>query len=269
MTNALLVSCAFITTSLLVAELLRKVVNALFTAPLSRLLCLEFIAAAELCSVCFELIIVTEAYGIWMYALFLFLLTIWWANHWQDAAGCPYIHVESYLDGSSSLSQAILCCLAEVAGGVAIYKYVQTVWSLKLSDQYTDKDVWDCDADLQVPVMTGALIEGAATFLCRIVSRMISEIEPRFGGAIDALVGTSLVLAAFDHSGGYFNPVLATSLKLHCRGHTDMEHFIVYWIGATAGSVVSWLIYKPLISGSLLAKLREEPKTSVTKTKSD
>ena len=43
--------------------------------------------------------------------------------------------------------------------------------------------------------MTGALIEGAATFLCRIVSRMISEIEPRFGGAIDALVGTSLVLA--------------------------------------------------------------------------
>ena len=73
--------------------------------------------------------------------------------------------------------------------------HVSESWSLKLSDQYTDKDVWDCDADLQVPVMTGALIEGAATFLCRIVSRMISEIEPRFGGAIDALVGTSLVLA--------------------------------------------------------------------------
>ena len=65
---------------------------------------------------------VTESYGIWMYAVFLFLLTIWWANHWQDAAGCPYIHVENYLDGSSSFSQSLLCALAEIAGGLAVYK---------------------------------------------------------------------------------------------------------------------------------------------------
>ena len=74
-------------------------------------------------------------------------------------------------------------------------RYVQLLWDLKLSNNYEAKNVWDCDADLQVPVLMGALIEGSATFLCRIVSRMISEVEPRFGGALDALIGTSLVVA--------------------------------------------------------------------------
>lgn len=43
--------------------------------------------------------------------------------------------------------------------------------------------------------MQGALIEGVATFLCRIVSKSIAELEPRFGGVIDAFIGTSLVVA--------------------------------------------------------------------------
>ncbi len=40
-------------------------------------------------------------------------------------------------------------------------------------------------------------------------------------------MATSLVVAAFDYSGGYYNPVLATSLKFGCRGHTNVEHVIV------------------------------------------
>ena len=141
-------------------------------------------------------ITVAEVYGVWVYAIALFLLTIWWAGHWQDASGCPYMHVESWLDGSSSFSQSLLCCLAEMAGGLAVYKYVQFLWDLNLSEPaYAHKNLWDCDADLQVPALQGAAIECAATFLCRVVSRAIGEIEPRFGGALDALIGTSLVVA--------------------------------------------------------------------------
>jgi hypothetical protein len=65
---------------------------------------------------------VAEEYGIWMYALILFLLTLWWAAHWADASACPYIHLEAYLDGSVHFSQAFLATLAEIAGGLAIYK---------------------------------------------------------------------------------------------------------------------------------------------------
>jgi hypothetical protein len=39
------------------------------------------------------------------------------------------------------------------------------------------------------------MIEGVATFLCRIMSKIIAEIEPRFGGVLDAFIGTSLVVA--------------------------------------------------------------------------
>lgn len=49
---------------------------------------------------------------------------------------------------------------------------------------------------------------------------------------------------AFNYSGGYFNPVLATALKWGCSGHTNMEHVIVYWIGACVGAILSVPIFK-------------------------
>lgn len=52
------------------------------------------------------------------------------------------------------------------------------------------------------------------------------------------------LVTAFDYSGGYFNPVLATSLKAGCEGHTLMEHALVYWLGACAGSILSVYVYK-------------------------
>lgn len=105
----------------------------------------------------------------------------------------------------------------------------------------------------------GAVIECIATFACRIVSRTLSEIGPRHAGLIDSFVGTSLVVAAFNYSGGYFNPVLATALKWGCSGHTNIEHIIVYWIGACVGAVASVPVFnmKPvraLLLGEELAR---------------
>ena len=115
------------------------------------------------------------------------------------------------------------------------------------------------------------------------MSKTIAEFEPRFGGVIDAFIGTSLVVAgnwnrkiltgsnlnnlniskmnyaACDYSGGYFNPVLATSLKLNCRGNTFAEHFVVYWIGSIAGSVVSWWLY-PFVKEQIFLKQSTEKK---------
>ncbi|XP_057366183.1 aquaporin-11-like [Daphnia carinata] len=251
MAGSLIASCLLIAACCLFSQLIRVIVDKNVSTPLSKLLFLEFVASAELCAACFELIVVAEEYGIWVYAVILFLLTLWWAAHWGDSAACPYIHLEAYLDGSISFSHAFLVSLAEIAGGLAIYRYVQYTWDLQLSVH--NKSVWDCDADLHVSAFHGALVEGVATFLCRIVSRTIAELEPRFGTALDAFVGTSLVVAACDYSGGYFNPVLATSLKLNCRGNTFAEHFIVYWIGSIAGSFLSWWTY-PIVQGSLFPR---------------
>ena len=54
---------------------------------------------------------------------------------------------------------------------------------------------------------------------------------------------------AFDYSGGYYNPVLATGLKFGCKGHTNIEHVIVYWIGASLGAIASIFVYPTVRKG--------------------
>nr|XP_032519106.1 aquaporin-11 isoform X2 [Danaus plexippus plexippus] len=240
----LVVSTLFILLTSLLAHCARRLVQKAVREPFIRLLFEEAIAAAELCGCCFELIIVADNFGVATYAIFLFALTIWWSLNWGEATACPYTHIEDVIEGKGDIRKALLKTWAELAGGLLVYKYIQMYWALEISDTHKNKAFEDCTADLQVPVLYGAIVEGVATCLCRLASRSLSDLNPRFATAIDSFIGTSLVVAAFDYSGGYFNPVLATSLKAGCEGHTLAEHAMVYWLGACAGSVISVYLYK-------------------------
>lgn len=44
-------------------------------------------------------------------------------------------------------------------------------------------------------MMYGAVIEGVATCVCRLSSKALGELNPRFATAIDSFIGTSLVVA--------------------------------------------------------------------------
>ena len=137
--------------------------------------------------------------------------------------------------------------------------------------------------------MAGAIVEGIATLLCRLASKTLTEKNPKYTTVLDSFIGTSLVVAgkefkrlillrhhhvtwliivlislfyfeAFNYSGGYFNPVLSTSLKWGCSGNTDVEHIIVYWIGACSGALLSVPAFKhPIVRNLLLGeKIKEE-----------
>ncbi|XP_045775203.1 aquaporin-11 isoform X3 [Maniola jurtina] len=240
----LVVSTLFILLTSLLAHCARRLVQKTVKEPFVKLLLEEAIAAAELCGCCFELIVVADHFGVATYAIFLFALTIWWSMNWGDATACPYTHIEDVIEGRGDIRKALLKTWAELTGGLLIFKYVQLYWALEISDTHKNKAFEDCTADLQVPVLYGAIVEGVATCICRLASRSLSDLNPRYATAIDSFIGTSLVVAAFDYSGGYFNPVLATSLKAGCEGHTLMEHASVYWLGATAGSILSVYLYK-------------------------
>ena len=43
--------------------------------------------------------------------------------------------------------------------------------------------------------MYGAIIEGVATMLCRLTSKILSDNEPQYANAIDSFVATALVVA--------------------------------------------------------------------------
>jgi len=240
----LVVSTLFILLTSLLAHCARRSVNKFVKEPFVKLLFEEAIATAELCGCCFELIIIADNFGVATYGIFLFLLSIWWSANWGDASACPYTHLEEYVEGKADLRHVLLKVWAELTGGFIIFKYVQMYWALEITDTHKDRAFEDCKADLQVPMLYGAIIEGIATCICRLTSKSLGDLNPRFSTAIDAFIGTSLVVAAFDYSGGYFNPALATALKYGCEGNTLLEHAVVYWIGACAGALLSIYIYK-------------------------
>ena len=164
-----------------------------------------------------------------------------------DATACPYNHFESCVEGTMTKQETIVRTIAQVIGGVAVFRLIQILWGIEIAETHVGRShsaIYSvCTADLTVPVLHGAIIEGVATWVCRIGSRLISMKEPQYAVAIDSFVATSMVCAAFSTSGGYLNPVLATGLKFGCRGHTPMEFFIVYWIGSSLGaisSIYSW-----------------------------
>lgn len=65
---------------------------------------------------------------------------------------------------------------------------------MELAQTHVGRAVDDCTADLQVPVFLGFLIECVLTCACRIVSRALGELEPKFASAIDSFFATSMVI---------------------------------------------------------------------------
>ncbi|XP_031839545.2 aquaporin [Nomia melanderi] len=255
---ALAVSTLYIALTNLIAYWARRYVNYYIRDPFVKSLFLEGIATAELCGACFELIIIADNWGVSMYGIYLFILTIWWSLNWGDATACPYTHIEDVIEGKKSLRDAFLLIWAELVGGLAIFRYVQLLWALEIVSTHKNRAFSDCTTDLQVPVIFGAAIECVATCIYRVVSHGLNEINPKFSVLIDSFIGTSLVIAAFDYSGGYFNPALATALKYGCLGTTFMEHVIVYWVGACAGSIVSLRVYRQPSIQSYVGRYKEK-----------
>lgn len=252
----LIISLLYMVLTSVLATFARKLVKKTIENEFVQELFNEAIASAELCACCFELIIVADNYGVSSYAICLFILTIWWANQWENATACPYTHLEDVVNGTTTLRVAIFKIWAQLTGGCLVFRYIQLLWSLELASTHAGRAYEDCTADLQVPMIFGAIVECVATCLCRLGSNVISDnlSNTKVAVVLDSFVGTSLVVAAFNYSGGYFNPVLATALKYGCAGNTFTEHMVVYWFGAIAGSIASIYIYQSSIVKKLLGQ---------------
>ncbi|XP_059472364.1 aquaporin-11 isoform X2 [Neocloeon triangulifer] len=245
-------SVACICLTLSISQYLRSAVRGASDPGVWRQCLEEMVAAFELCGCCYELIIIADNYGVGAYAVALFLLTIWWSKHWGDATACPYTYLEDLLEGRTNYGVVILKTIFGLIGALSVFQYIQLIWGLEMVENHKDRADSKCVADLQVPVLYGALVELAATFVCRVCSRTIGELGPKHGAPLDSFIGTSLVVLGFNYSGGYYNPLLATGLKLGCLGHTFAQFFVVYWLGATLGSVAASYFFRLPAVHSLL-----------------
>ena len=65
-----------------------------------------------------------------------------------------------------------------------------------------------------------------------------------------------------------FNPMLATVLLGGCKGNTTLEHITIYWLGASAGAIIAFVVY-PRIKHFVYASKHQHHKTEkVTENRS-
>lgn len=97
-------------------------------------------------------IVVADNFGVATYAIFLFLLTIWWSQVWGDATACPYNHMEDMVEGRTTPRDVALKTWAQLMGGCCVWRIVQFFWWLEMAQTHKGKAFEDCSADLQVNV---------------------------------------------------------------------------------------------------------------------
>ncbi|KAG0716407.1 Aquaporin-11 [Chionoecetes opilio] len=254
---SIVVSVAAIVTQMAVSHVIRGFCTRMIDNELVKGCLVEMVAAAEMCGTCFELIIIADNYGVGAYAIFLFLMTIWWSNSWGSATACTYTLLEEYVETGSNPVHVLLKIIAQVIGAIVSFSWMKRLWMIEVAATHMGRGVDDCEADLKVPPIFGFLIEAVLTCACRLFSRTLGEHEPKFASSIDSFFATSMVILAFNSSGGYFNPVLATGLKWNCRGHTNAEHFVVYWTGSILGAMMALRIWTiPSLKAALVAPFK-------------
>ncbi|ODM94590.1 Aquaporin-12 [Orchesella cincta] len=240
-------SLGFIVATLFAAEFTRLCVKWVLKDPqgLTRRLIMECLAAGEMCGACFELCVIADNYGIWMYAVTLYAMCLWWAIFWNDATACPYTHVEDFVSGHSGFNMTVLIILIEILGGIAAYPlYVKKFWLYKFIPIHAQRIYRNrCPADLTLPAWQGALVEGVGTCICQLCGRVMGKFNWKLSALVVNFVNVSLVVAAWELSGGYYNPVLATALQYNCGEVSRTTHFTVYWGGAIGGSILSVLLW--------------------------
>lgn len=93
---------------------------------------------------------VADNYGVSTYAIYLFLLTVWWSKVWENATACPYNPLEEVLEGSKAIYQALMLIVSQVLGGIVIFRYIEIIWSVEFAETHIGRIDEDCVADLAV-----------------------------------------------------------------------------------------------------------------------
>lgn len=98
--------------------------------------------------------VVADNFGIGVYAIFLFFLTILWSLEWGDATACPYTHMEDLLEGKSSIRSVLLKTWAQLIGGCCVYRFVQIFWWFEFAHTHEGRAFAPCTTDLQVSLLS-------------------------------------------------------------------------------------------------------------------
>jgi len=249
----LLISTVVLAFTAITTSALRSVVRYSLPPTLPSHCLLDFLCGLELCVCGFELGVILDIYDIPLYSVLLWIVLSWQAISWGDATANPYGHLLRWQEGSQSAVQTIVRVGAGAAGALSSYMVLAPLWKYELSHFHEGRAdrsaTGSCGDDLQVSLLYGTFIELLGTLLCFISGFLLSDLpqlktKPLLITLLDNAVGVALVIAAFDLTGGYFNPNLALGIKLGCGKGGHMQHLAVYWVGPCVGALIAAPVYK-------------------------
>ncbi|XP_042205883.1 uncharacterized protein LOC121855106 isoform X2 [Homarus americanus] len=119
---SILVSSLTIATQMALSHVIRGRLSEMLQNEMLKGCLLELVAAAEMCGTCYELVIVADNYGVYTYAVYLFLMTIWWGQSWGTATACPYSLLEEYVEVGAHPLEVVLKIICQVIGGLASFR---------------------------------------------------------------------------------------------------------------------------------------------------
>jgi hypothetical protein len=120
-----------------------------------------------------------------------------------------------------------------------------------------------CGDDLQVSMISGIFVELLGTLFCFLSGSVLSDLpqiktKPLLITCLDNVVGVALVIAAFDLTGGYFNPNLALGIKLGCGQGGHLQHLTVCWVGPCVGALIAAPVYNGVKAVFVAEKARDK-----------
>ena len=260
------VSLPIIILSMVSCEIVYRLVLANVIPGLFRSIILDFVSAGEATVISWELITIFQQYGQPCWAVFSFICMVVKTYKYRvECVSCPYSHIQSWLKGYIRLQDMFSRVLAQFVGGSVFFRWQGYIWDLGLTNIHIGRSYWmsrgRCLSWLAVPAWTGFLFEFTGALIAGISAILIFDFEilPRVNIHkrifLNVCVTLSLVLIAFHHTGGFFQPLLAFARTYGCLGVlqevTIFDHIVVYWLGASIGAVLSMYL-APLVKRILL-----------------
>lgn len=241
----------------------------------------ELLSTCELCADCAELNVVYERHGSWAYGASLFLLSYLWIDSFGDAHTTPCYLFEDLMlvQGNRMLKQgdAYARFIGQSLAMPAAWRLASFYWKYQLLNEHQEYLMVDnCKSALTISTIEGFLIEFGCCLICRLIELLGHKlhennwISQRLLSVSTSFSGTLLVVLAFELSGGYFNPILASSLEYGCKGIEFYQHAVVFWLGPLLGHLFARALYRrygePILS---IGDSRKQQKSTGGKSRGD
>ncbi|XP_025096423.1 aquaporin-11-like [Pomacea canaliculata] len=203
---------------------------------------LDFLCTMEACAYFFENNFVVKHYGNFWLAVAIIGQLYVCSRTFGDGFDSPVKAFHEWLLGHLSWRLAVVKIAVMSLAGLASYRLARLIWSLDLIEDHHERfyEV-DCSSDLEVTLLTGMIIEGAATLSDTWLGLQTVSSLGLLDEFIKYLNAALMIVYGLHTTGMYFNPAMASGHTLGCGSTRYWEHFVVYWAGPFLGCFLATL----------------------------